>query len=441
MIDSQILSQRRRQLCDLIGPHGAAIFLAGHEQVRSNDTEYRFRAGSDVLYLTGFEEPDTVVVVVPEHPMGPLVMFVRERDKEKETWTGRRYGIEGAIERFGADSAFVLADLDAKLPELLEDRQVLHHRLGVDGTFDGRVAATLEGLRRRKGKPPAAPTILRDTRELLHPIRLVKTEAELALLRRACTISAEAHVAAMRACKPGMYEYELQALIEYIFQARGAHAPAYATIVGAGQNGTILHYIENRSKLVAGDLVLIDAGAEYDYYAGDITRTFPASGKFAAPQRELYQAVLDAQLAGIEMCREGVTWDDLHNATVRSLTASMVDLGLLEGDVDTLIEQESYKRFYMHKTGHWLGMDVHDVGPYYEGQSPLPFAAGMVLTVEPGLYVPADDDVPEAFRGCGVRIEDDVLITPQGPLVLTSGVPKTVEDLESLVGSGFQISL
>lgn len=440
--DSGVFAARRNRLYDAMEPRSVAIFLAGHEQVRSHDTEHPFRASSDVLYLTGFEEPDTVVVLAPGHEHGPLVMFVRPRDKEMETWTGRRAGVEGAVERFGANKAWTLDELGEKLPGLLEGATTLYHRFGVDPAFDGSLIGMMERLRRRKGKPPAAPTVWRDVRELLHPMRSVKSAEELALLRQACEISSEAHVAAMRACRPGLYEYELQALIEFVFLRRGAQSVSYNTIVGAGVNGTILHYVENRSRIAETDLVLIDAGAEYRYYAGDITRTFPASGRFTGAQRDIYQLVLEAEEAAIAMCTVGTTWKAIHEATVRRLTAGMVDLGLLSGELDGLIEKESYKRFFMHKTGHWLGSDVHDVGPYFDGESAVPIMEGMVQTIEPGIYIePGAADVPEAFWGIGVRIEDDVLTTASGPEVLTASCPKSIAALEDLVGTGYRVEL
>jgi len=440
--EAAVFAARRQRVCDVLTTRGAAIFLSGHEAVRSNDTEHPFRASSDVLYLTGFEEPETVVVLAPGHEAGPLVMFVRPRDKEKETWMGRRAGVEGVVARYGANTAYTLDELDEKLPGLLEGTETLHLRFGADRAFDERVLGWMHKLRYRKGKPAAAPTILRDTRDLLHPMRAVKAPEELELLRRSCAITAEAHVAAMRACRPGVHEYELQALIEYVFRARGATAPSYATIVGAGINGTILHYTENCSVIEASDLVLVDAGAEYRGYAGDITRTFPASGRFTPAQRAVYELVLEAEEAAIAMCTVGTTWEAIHDATVRTLTSGMVDLGLLSGSVDTLIEEEKYKRFFMHKTGHWLGMDVHDVSPYFEGGEPTRLVPGMVQTVEPGIYIESGaEDIPREFWGIGIRIEDDVLTTEAGPEVLTAGCPKSVSAVEALVGMGYRIEL
>lgn len=440
--ERSVYAARRARLMEAIGDGGVAILSSGHEVVRSRDTEYVFRASSDVLYLTGFDEPEAVVVLAPGHASGPLVMFVRPKDKLKEIWSGRRAGVEGAVDVYGANTAYTLDELDEKLPELLEEATALHISLGSDAGLDAKALGAVRGLRKRRGKPPAGPNTLIELRDTLDAMRLIKDPHELALLRRACAITAEAHVAAMKACAPGMREYQLQALIEHTFVHNGAMAPAYATIVGGGVNATILHYIRNKDVLNAGDVVLIDAGAEYRGYAGDITRTFPVSGRFTPAQRDVYQAVLEAEEAAIAMCVPGTTWLEIHEATIHRLTQSMVDLGLLEGDVDALIEDKKYERFYMHKTGHWLGLDVHDVGSYYQGQASRPLEPGIVQTIEPGLYIEhGAEDIPEAFWGIGVRIEDDVLTTADGFEVLTSGVPKAVDEVEALVGSGYRLEL
>ena len=439
-MDEAVYRERRARVLDRMGPKDVAIFLSGTESVRNRDSTYRFRASSDVIYLTGFDEPEAVVVLAPGHDEGPLVMFVRPRDEEKEIWNGRRAGVEGAEERHGADKAYNLDQLGEQLPELLEHAETIYYRLGQ--AFDETMVKVVGGLRVRRGKPPAGPSAWRDARDLLHPVRLIKRGAELEVMRRTCALSAEAHLAAMKACKPGMIEYQLQALIEYIFTAGGATAPAYGTIVGAGANATILHYTENKGRIGPEDLVLIDAGSELEYYAGDITRTFPASGRFSPVQRDLYQAVLEAEVAAIDLCVVGNTWLDVHEAAVRRLTCAMVDLGLLVGEVDGLIESEAYKKFYMHKTGHWLGMDVHDVGPYYEGQEPRKIEVGVVQTIEPGIYIqPGAEGVDERFWGIGIRIEDDVLTGPDGPEILTGGVPKTIAEIEALVGTGYTLQL
>jgi len=440
-MSNQVYNARRSRLMATIGDDATLIVCSGQEKIRSRDTEYRFRANSDLFYLSGFEEPEAVLVLSPGHDEGDFTLFVRPKDKKKEIWEGRRAGPEGAISSYGADQAYPLSELDEKLPDLLRKRETLYYQLGADDVFDKKVLGVISSLRRVKKRAPEAPVVLRDPREHLHPMRKIKTASELELLRKACEISAEGHLAAMKACRPGMYEYELQALIEYTFLRKGGQFPAFTTIVGGGDNGTILHYTSNRDQLRDGDLVLIDAGCEFSYYAGDITRTFPVSGKFTPEQRDVYQAVLDAEEAAIAMCTVGETPHDIHQATIRRLTQSMVDIGLLKGTLDQLIEEKAYFDFFMHGTGHWLGIDVHDVGPYYDESGALKLVSGVVQTIEPGLYIGMDADVPEAFRGIGVRIEDDVLTTETGPVVLTGGVPKSVEALEEVVGSGLTISL
>ncbi len=439
--DPAIYASRRARVCELLGSSGVAVFPAGHETIRSHDTEHPFRASSDVLYLTGFEEPETILVLAPGHELGPTILFVRPRDPEKETWTGRRAGVEGAKARWGADSAFELSEVGARLEAILSGAETLWTRLGSDPALDASLLGILERLRNRKRQPSAAPTVLRDTRDLLHPLRLIKAPEEIDAMRRACAITAEAHTAAMQACRPGLPEYALQAVIEFVFKRHGAAAPSYNTIVGAGVNATILHYIENNAVIQDGDLVLIDAGAELHHYAADITRTFPANGRFTGPQRDLYQLVLEAEEAAIAMCAPGGHWKATHDATIRRLTQGLVDLGILQGEVDGLIESEAFKRFYMHGTGHWLGIDVHDVGPYFAGQEPRPFEPGHVQTIEPGLYIPDAEDIPAPFRGIGIRVEDDVLTTADGVEILTAACPKSIEALEALVGAGWSASI
>ena len=443
--DAQTLAARRARLYEQLGDGAVMILRAGAPKMRSHDTDYRFRAHSDMVYLTGFEEPDAVAVFAPGRSAeqgGPFTLFVRPRDPKKEQWDGRRAGAEGAVDLYGADRGYDLAQLDEELPKLLEGASELHIELGRDSAFDAKLHCLLAGLRRRRGKPPANPSVLRDPRDLIQAMRLVKSDDEIAWLRRASEISAEAHTAAMRACRPGMHEYELQALIEYIFARRGATAPSCNTIVGAGANATILHYIENRDPIADGDIVLIDAGCEFNFYAGDITRSFPANGKFTPAQRDLYQAVLDAEIMGIGMCTADNSWLDVHEATVRSLTQAMVDMGLLSGTLDELIETKAYEKYYMHKTGHWIGIDVHDPNPYYAGGHAAKIPNGAVQTIEPGLYIPADDEsAPAELRGIGIRIEDDVLATAAGPEVLTKACPKAVSEIEALVGSGYTLTL
>ncbi len=440
-IPAEDYAARRARLIEEIGDDGVLILVAPPERQRSHDSHYIYRASSDILYLTGFREPGAVVVIAPGHADGSVFMFVRARDPEREQWDGRRAGVEGAQARFGADRAYTLDQLDVVLPSLLASRCTLYYTLGVDAQFDMRVVGYTRQLRHRRNAPPAAPGVIRDARDLLHRARLHKSAAELDVMRRAAQITADAHELAMRACKPGMAEYQLQAIVEYHFRRSGASYPAYTSIVGAGDNATILHYVENDALIQDGDIVLIDAGCELDYYAADITRSFPANGKFTGAQRELYQAVLEVEEAAIAACQVGLPYNELQQRTVRQLTEAMVHFKLLDGELDGLIETLAYKKYYPHGVGHWLGIDVHDVGPYFaeDGQWHT-LQPGMVLTIEPGLYIPANDErAPQGLRGVGVRIEDDVLITAQGPDILTASCPKQVEAIEAIVGTGVQL--
>ena len=427
---------RRKRFLESIG-RGVAIFPAAPVRNRSNDVDHEFRQDSDFHYLTGFPEPEAVALLTALHPEHRYVLFVRPRDREKETWNGRRAGAEGAVAKYGADAAFTIDQMDEVLPKYLENVERLHYRLGRQPEFDARVLGWIGKIRAAVRTGVSAPTEIVDPAVALHEMRLIKSPADLALLRRACEISAEAHVAAMRACRPGMNECELEAVVEYVFRRYGAASPAYPSIVGAGANGTILHYTENDAPVKDGDLVLIDAGCEYQGFSADITRTFPANGVFSRPQRAIYELVLSAQLAALGEVRPGARFEDYHNRALRVLVEGLVALGLLDGPPDEAIANETYKRLYMHRTGHWLGADVHDVGRYLIDGASRPLEPGMVLTVEPGLYIAEDDaKAPAEYRGIGVRIEDDVLVTATGHEVLTGGVPKTVGAIESLMAKG-----
>ncbi|MFN2598971.1 MAG: Xaa-Pro aminopeptidase [Pyrinomonadaceae bacterium] len=414
-------------------PGSVAVIPAAPEATRSNDTHYRYRQDSDFYYLTGFDEPEAIAFVAPAHPERKFMLFVRPRDPEQETWTGRRAGVVGAKERHGADAAFPVTEFREKLAELLNGARTVYYRLGVHPDLDEALIKQLAEMRTRS-RQFTAPDSITDPGAILGEMRLVKSDAEIELMQRAADIGAEAHVLAMQNVRPGMYEYEIEALIEYHFRKSGAAAPAYGTICGGGANATILHYITNDAPLRDGDLVLVDAGAEYQGYASDITRTFPVNGRFTAPQREIYEAVLAAQTACVEMVKPSVTWDDLNDRAARMLTESMLRLGLLEGDVDRLIEEKTYRRFFMHGVGHFLGLDVHDAGRYKLDGEPRPLDPGVVVTVEPGIYVAEDaEGVPDRYRGIGVRIEDDVLVTGDGHRVLTSKVPNGIEEIEKLM--------
>ncbi|HEV2861324.1 MAG TPA: Xaa-Pro aminopeptidase [Pyrinomonadaceae bacterium] len=413
-------------------PNSVAILPSGREVTRSNDTEFRFRQDSDFYYLTGFNEPDSVAVIAPGRDER-FTLFVRPRDPEKEIWTGRRAGVEGAKETFGADAAFPTEEFHSKLGDILNGARNLYYRLGGHPDMDQAVISQLARMRSmgRRGVHP--PHAVIDPGTILHEMRLFKTEDEMRHMQRAADIAAEAHREAMKHAKPGMREYEVEALIEYIFRRSGAGAPAYSSIVGAGANATILHYVNNDAEIKPGDLLLVDAGAEYEGYASDITRTFPVGGRFTEAQREIYELVLDCQQQCIEMVAPGVTLEDMHKRSVEILTEGMVRLGLLQGDVPKLIEEEAYKKFYMHRLGHYLGMDVHDVGSYQQDGEPRAVEPGIVMTVEPGIYISETaEGIPDKYRGIGVRIEDDVLVTPDGHKVLTDAAPKQIEEIEAL---------
>lgn len=436
MISKKEFSRRRVAFMADMEPNSIAIVPSAVEQTRNRDVEYPFRQDSDFYYLSGFDEPDAVLVLLPGREHGEYLLFCRERNKLMETWNGYRAGQEGAIKDFGADDAFPIDDIDDILPGLLEGRERVYYAMGRRPEFDTKVMHWVNVIRGKVRTGAQAPGEFVDLDHMLHELRLIKSAAEQKVMRKAAQISARAHCRAMQACQPGCYEYQLEAEIQHQFAIEGARFPAYSSIVGGGDNACILHYTDNNQKLAKRDLVLIDAGCELDYYAADITRTFPVSGKFSKAQKAIYELVLKAQAAAIEVTRPGNHWNDPHDATVRVITQGLIDLGLLTGSLETLIKKEAYKPFYMHRAGHWLGMDVHDVGDYkIAGQWRL-LEPGMVLTIEPGIYIAADNDkVAKKWRGIGVRIEDDVLVTKSGCEVLTQDVPKTVADIEALMAS------
>jgi Xaa-Pro aminopeptidase len=428
-------AERRQRFLEAMGEGAVAILLGARLVTRSADTEFPFRQDSDFWYLTGFAHPHAAAVLRTDG--GPVyTLFVEPRDRAAETWTGHRPGVEGALRDYGADEAYPREELLTRLPELVKNAARIHHVLGRDAAVDARLVSTLEEmrLRSRAGLVPASEIV--DPRAALHEMRLRKAPEEVELLRRAVAISAEAHREAARAARAGTREFEIEAIINYTFRRRGGAGPAYSTIVGGGRNATILHYIANDQPLKEGELVLIDAGCEYQGYAADVTRTYPVGGRFEGAAREVYEAVWRAQLEALAAVRPGATLPDVHSAALRSLVRSMLELGLLQGEVDELIAREAYRPYYMHNTSHWLGLDVHDVGAYRQGGAPRPLEPGMVFTVEPGLYVPSDDErAPERLRGIGVRIEDDVLLTPAGCDVLTAAIPKAPDEVEAWMRS------
>lgn len=415
-------------------PGSVAIIPSAREVTRSHDTTYSFRQSSDFYYLTGLDEPDAIAVVRPGYEHGAYTLFVRPRDAEKEAWDGPRAGVEGATADYGADAAHPIAEFDSKLDELLTGATNLYYRLGIDRDLDDKVIRRLAALRGMTRKAVVAPVTITDLAAIAHEMRRVKSDEEIGIIERAAEITAEAHREAMRRTKPGMKEYEVAAIIEYTFRKHGAAAPSYGSIVGAGNNATVLHYVRNDADVYDGDLLLVDAGAEYQGYAADITRAYPANGTFTRAQRDIYELVLQAEEMCVAGVRPGVTMDELYKLSVEILTAGLVRLGILQGEPSKLIEEEAFKKFYMHKLGHFLGMDVHDVGLYYEGGKARPLEQGMIVTIEPGLYITKDaENVPDEYRGIGVRIEDDVLVTPDGNRVLTGGVPKRVDEIEALM--------
>jgi Xaa-Pro aminopeptidase len=424
-------AERRRRFLASMGSGAVALIQGARRVRRSADTDFPFRQDSDFRYLTGFDHPSAVAVLRTDG--GPeYALFVEPRDPEAETWTGYRPGVEGARSDYGADEAHETGRLLELLPQLVQKARRVYHVLGRDAALDARLVDVLEQmrLRSRLGLEPAEAVV--DPRRILHEMRLRKEPAELDVMRRAAAISAEAHREAARRARDGVFEFELAAVLDYTFRRRGASGPAYESIVGGGRNATILHYVANDQKLVDGELVLIDAGCELEGYASDVTRTYPVGGSFRGPARAVYEVVLEAQLEALAAVRPGATLDDVHTAVLRRLTAGMVDLGLLEGDVDGLVAREAYRPYYMHRTSHWLGLDVHDVGTYAADGRPRPLEPGMVFTVEPGLYVPAHDaKAPAELRGIGVRIEDDVAVTADGHENLTAAIPKHPADVEA----------
>jgi len=429
-------ARRRERFLARMGG-GVAVLCSAPELIKSRDTEVLYRQDSDFFYLTGFREPG-VAVLTPHEEGHRFTLFVRPRDPERETWNGPRAGVEGAMERFGADAAYPLAELDERLKALLEPADAIWYALGSNEEMDRRLTPWIREWRLRRARSGKGPTDVLDPAGILDPMRVVKEPEEIDALRRACELSARAHLRAMRAARPGVGEWELASVVDSTFRAAGPDGgPAYPTIVGSGANATVLHYVLNAERVDDGSLVLIDAGAEWGMYCGDITRTFPANGRFTAPQRRVYDAVLRAEEQAVAMVRPGVTIAEIHEATRLLLARELVEMGVLHGDAGALAEGEEIKRFYMHQTSHWLGLDVHDAGDYRaRGGDWLPLRPGMVFTIEPGLYLPAGaDDVPAEYRGIGVRIEDDVLVTETGCEVLTRGVPVAPEAIEALVGT------
>ncbi|UVJ44231.1 Xaa-Pro aminopeptidase [Pseudomonas sp. LS1212] len=429
-------ARRRKALMAQMEPNSIAILPAAAVFIRNRDVEHVYRQDSDFQYLSGFPEPEAVIALIPGREHGEYVLFCRERNPERELWDGHRAGQEGAIRDFGADDAFPITDIDDILPGLIEGRDRVYSAMGSNAEFDRHLMDWINVIRSkaRLGAQPPKEFVALD--HLLHDMRLYKSAAEVKVMREAAAISSRAHVRAMQASRAGLHEFSLEAELDYEFRKGGAKMPAYGSIVAAGRNACILHYQSNDALLKDGDVVLIDAGCEIDCYASDITRTFPVSGTFSPEQKAIYELVLKAQEAAFEAIGPGKHWNQAHEATVQVITEGLVNLGLLQGDVQELIASEAYRAFYMHRAGHWLGMDVHDVGDYKVGGQWRVLEPGMALTVEPGIYIaPDNQNVAKKWRGIGIRIEDDVVVTKQGCEILTNGVPKTVAEIEALMAA------
>lgn len=425
--------RRRRALLRIMGDNAIAIIPAARQAMRSRDTEYPYRADSNMLYLTGFDEPESLMVLVPNRKAGQYLMFCRDRDPEKETWHGRRLGVEDAPAVLGADDAFPISDIDDILPGLLENKQSVYHTLGKDPQFDAQLLGWLNKARSSRRGDSGDPDSFISLDYHLHELRLFKSRSEIALMKQAAKLSASGHRRAMQAAQPGMREYELEAELISEYTANGG-CHAFLPIVGSGANGCILHYTENNDVIADGELVLIDSGAELSGYAGDITRTFPVNGKFTKAQKTVYQIVLDAQRAAIDAIKPGCHWNDPHTAAIKVLTRGLRDMGVLKGKLPQLIKDSAYRPYYMHRTGHWLGLDVHDVGEYKIDNEWRLLEPGMVLTIEPGLYLGSSRKIPKQYRNIGIRIEDNVVVTKNGCDVITDSVPREVEQIEALMG-------
>ena len=431
-MNSKEFLRRRKQLMSMVGADGIAILPAAPIRMLTRDVEHRYRQDSDFYYLTGFPEPEAVAVLVPGRDAGEFLLFCRDRDRQKELWDGTRTGPEGAVANFGADDAFPIDDLDDILPGIIESCTRVYYTMGVYADFDARITGWVNSLRSGVSRGVHTPQEFVALDHLLHDMRLYKSRAEISAMRKAAKVAVRAHERAMQSVRPGLNEYEVEAEFRYEFRRNNAWA-SYSPIVASGPNSCTLHYVDNDRPLKDGDLLLIDAGCELDYYASDITRTIPVGGRFSDAQRAVYDIVLEAQSAAIEKTRRDMPWNAPHDAAVEVITRGLVALGLLEGSVDKLIEDGDYRRFFMHRTGHWLGMDVHDVGDYKVGEEWRLLEPGMVTTVEPGIYIPADTDIPSKYRNIGVRIEDDVAVTANGPDVLSKGLVRDARDIEAMM--------
>ena len=427
-------AKRRRQLMRMVGDNGVVILPSAPIRMRSRDVGYRYRQDSDFYYLTGFAEPNSVAVLAPGRDNGEFILFCRDRDRQKEQWDGLRAGTEGAINDYFADDAFPIDDIDDILPGIIEQRDCVYYTMGAYADFDTRMTAWVKSLRAKASMGSHTPHEFVALDHLLHDMRLYKSRAEIAAMRRSAKVAAKAHNRVISFLEPGIHEYELEAELIHSFRSSDA-INSYSPIVGGGANGCVLHYVDNNAPLVDGDLVLIDAGCELDYYASDITRTFPVNGKFSPEQRAVYEIVLEAQLAAIDKVRVGNHWNDPHDAAVKVITRGLRKLGILDGSVPKLIRDGAYRSFFMHRTGHWIGIDVHDVGDYKVGAEWRLLEPGMVMTIEPGIYIPANRKIPARFRNIGIRIEDDVAVGKAGPDVLSGTAIKDPDEIEALMAA------
>jgi len=427
--------KRQENFVRMMGEDSIAIIANSSKKTRNRDVYFPFRSDSDFYYLTGFNEEDAIAVLAPGRQQGKYILFCQEKDPKKELWDGEMIGLEQAMNVYQADDAYPIEDIEEILPGLLENRHKLYYKMGSNQHLDQHLIDWIKLIKEKSRGEIHAPETIISTDGILHEMRLIKSASEIAKMRRAAKITANAHIRAMKACKPEMFEYELEAEILYEIKKSGAQAAAYSSIVAGGKNACVLHYVENSEKLLDGELILLDAGAEFDHYATDVTRTFPVNGKFTPEQKTLYQIVLKAQNAAIDKCQTGNYWNDPHDAAVQEISRGLLELGILKGKLEDIIENEDYRRFFMHRTGHWLGMDVHDVGEYKISDRWRLLESGMTLTIEPGIYIPCDDakDVDKKWHGIGIRIEDDILITKSGHEVLTKGTPKTVDAIEELM--------
>ncbi|MCD6352812.1 MAG: aminopeptidase P N-terminal domain-containing protein [Proteobacteria bacterium] len=428
--------QRRERFMKMIS-NSTAVFRSSPVAIMHNDVEYPYRQDSDFFYLTGYKEPEAVAVIAPHHDKHQFVLFIQPENPDQEIWTGKRPSVEEAKEVYGADEVFLITEIDEKLPQYLENADKIYYHFGRDRAFNEKVLRHWQLQINKYPKRGKGPIAIQDSGTILHPMRMVKSRAEIDLMRKAIAISIEAHTHARKTIRPGCYEYEIQAEIEYVFRRNGADSPAYPTIVASGPKSCILHYTENNRQLRDNDLILIDAGCSYGYYPADITRTIPVSGKFTPEQKAIYEIVLEAQKQAIAKVRPENTYQRATETAVRVITKGLVELGILSGDVEELINEEKYKPFFMHRIGHWIGLDVHDVGLYQKGEASKQFQPGNMLTVEPGIYIGPDTQpaegqpgIEEKWRGIGIRIEDDVLVTTEGHEVLTSALPKSVDEIE-----------